>query len=163
MVIGLTKMVVMLSLLTMVGGTSLAITNPSHTLATPFKGPATAVLKVSSATIEMVNGLFRGVAAHERSIVSQALRWMKGIEGLEKIPEVIIPTNDMASFPSKEYPLFPDYLETKTSEYKYTIDSNGALTVHVPETTTSNLLETIEESLARLKEEGLLDQLEEGK
>ena len=149
----LIKMLVMLSLITMTGGTSLAITNPSHALAAPFKGPATAVLEVSSATVEMIDGLFKGVAAHERSIVSQQLRWMKAIEGLEKLPTVTVPTNDMASFPSREHPLFPDYLETEFSVYEYTIDENGVLTVHVAETKTSDLLKKIEKLLSQLKEE----------
>ncbi len=140
-------------LLITTGGTSLAFAKPEHTLATPFKGVAITVTEASSAAISLIEDIRGVVATYERNIVSTALQSMRVIEDLRKMPPVTVSTNDMAHFPSPEHPLFPDYLDKRFSQFKYTVDSQGIVTVDTSGATTDTLLEKIEQLLNRLAEE----------
>ena len=141
---------VALLLLMLFGGTSLAFAKPEHSMATPFKGIAITVTEAPNAVISLIEDI-RGVAAgYERNIVSTALQSMRVIEGLKKIRPVAVSTNDMAYFPSSKHPLFPDYLDKRFSQFKYTVDSRGIVSVHTSGATTDALLEKIEQLLGRL-------------
>ena len=133
------------------GGTSLAFAKPEHALATPFRGVAITVVKTSTGAISLIEYI-RGIAAtHERNIVSTALQSMRVDEGLEWVPQVTAPTNDMARFPSEEYHLFPDYLETGLSQFRYTVDSKGIVSVDTSWATTDAFLKKLRQLLERLE------------
>ena len=125
-------------------GTSAAIANHEHTLATTLKGIASTLVRTSTAPMSLIEQV-RGVAAiYERNIVSELLQSMRVIEGLHDIPPVTVPTSDMAHFPVAEYSLFPDYIETRFSQFKYTVDSNGIVSVDTSVATADTLTERIE-------------------
>jgi hypothetical protein len=78
---------------------------------------------VNSVTLmEDVQGV---VSQYERSIVSESVQMMRIVEGMRDVPPVTEPTNDMASFPSPQNPLFPEYLSWKYSQFDYTVDNYG--------------------------------------
>ncbi len=127
----------------MAGGTSFAFAKPEHTAATPFKGVAIVILGSSSAAISLIEDV-RGVTVmYEYSIVSEILQLMRVTEGIVEVPPVTVPTNDMACFPSTECPLFPDYLQSRFSQFKYTVDSKGVVSVNTSGATTDALLRKI--------------------
>jgi len=134
------------------GGTSLAFAQPEHALAAPFKGVAITVTMTSSEAISLIEGIRRLVATYERNIVSTALQSMRVIEGVGEVPPVTVSTNDMARFPSPEHCLFPDYLDKRFSQFKYTVDSNGIVNVDPSGATTDVLLKKIKQWLDRLVE-----------
>ena len=78
---------------------------------------------------------------------------MRVTEGLKVVPAVTVSTNDMACFPSLEHCLFPDYLDKRFSQFRYTVNSDGIVNVDTSGATTDALLEEIEQWLNRLKEE----------
>ncbi|MFC1847364.1 hypothetical protein ACFLW5_00925 [Chloroflexota bacterium] len=125
-------------------GTSVAIASPERTLATPFRRIAATVMRTSGETTVIIDHVRGVVATYERSIVSESLQSMRVIEGLYDVPSVTTPTNDMASFPAAEYSLFPDYVESRFSQFKYTVDPNGTVNVHKSATTTDTLIRRIE-------------------
>ena len=143
---------VILLLLVGAGGTFLAMTKPASALATPFKGVATIVLEISSETTKLIDLAFTGVAEHERSTVVSMLNWMKGTRDLKEIPPVTVATNDMASFPSPEHPLFPEYVDKRFTQFKYTIDNNGVVIVDRSETMTRAIIKKIEQLLQQIEE-----------
>lgn len=139
-------------LLILSGGTSLAFAKPEHVLATPFKGIAITLTKASAGAIDLIEDVRGIVALYERSIVSTALQSMRVDAGLKQITPLVVSTNDMACFPSQEHPLFPDYLETRFSQFSYTVDSNGTVYVDTSWATTDTFLEKIKQLLDRLEE-----------
>jgi hypothetical protein len=68
-------------------------------------------------------------ASYEQSLISTALQAMRVIEGVKVVPAVAAATNDMGSFPSPEHSLYPDFLAKRFSQFEYTVDSNGIVTV----------------------------------
>ena len=139
-------------LLIFTGGISFALAQPEHTVATPFKGVAVTVLETSSGTIGLIENVRRVVATYERNIVSTQLQSMRVLEGLREVPPVTVPTNDMAQFPSIEYSLFPEYVETRFSQFNYTVDNQGMVMVDTSGATTDAFLQKIEQLLYRLAE-----------
>lgn len=135
-----------------VGGTSFAFAQPQHTMATPFRGAAITVLKAPAGAIGLIEDIRGVVAGYERNTVYTSLQSMRVVEGLRDVPPVKVPTNDMTRFPSPQHPLFPNYLDKKVSQFKYTVDSDGVVTVHTSGATTDSLLEKIEQLLHRLEE-----------
>ena len=133
------------------GGTSLAFAKPGHALATPFRGVAITVVKTSSGAISLIEYIRGVVATHERSTVATALQTMRIEEGLEQVPPVAVSTNDMSGFPSREYSLFPDYLETRFSQFRYTVDSKGIVSVDTSWATTDAFLGKLKRLLERLE------------
>jgi hypothetical protein len=134
------------------GGGSVAFAKPEHTLAAPFKGVAITMTEASHAAIGLIEKIRGVVATYERNIVSTSLQSMRVTEGLREVPVVTVSTNDMAYFPSPEHSLFPDYLDKRFSQFKYTVDSNGIVSVDTSGATTDAFLEMIEQRLKRLKE-----------
>jgi len=135
------------------GGTSFAYVKPEHIPATPFKGEAIAALETSSEAIDLIDDIRRVVATYERNVVSTMLQSMRVIEGSSEVPPVMLPTSDMARFPSAEYPLFPEYVEKRFSQFKYTVDNNGIISVDTTGATTDALLDKIELRLNQLPKE----------
>ena len=140
-------------ILVVVGGTSLALAKPEHALATPFRGVAATAAKASTGAVTLIEDIRGVVARYERNIVSTELQSMRVVEGLKVVPAVTVPTNDMACFPSLEYALFPDYLDKRSSQFRYTVDSKGIVSVDTSTATTDALLERIEQLLEQLGEE----------
>lgn len=135
----------------LVGGTTLAFVNPEHALASPFREVAITLTKTASGAIGLIEDI-RGVAASsERKVVSTALQSMRVDKGLKWVPEVTVSTNDMASFPSQGYSLFPDYLENRLSQYKYTVDSKGVVSIDTAGATTDAFIGNIKQILERLE------------
>ncbi len=97
----------------------------------------------------------RGVAAsYERQTVSSALQAMRLAERVATLTPVVVPTNDMASFPSAENPLYPEYLDGRYSQFSYTVSAYGVVTVDASVATTDALLERLEGWLVELSQEG---------
>jgi len=139
-------------LLVIAGGSSFTVAQPQHTLAAPFKGVAVTVAQASSAAISLVEGIRGVVAIYECNIVSKALQSMRVIEDLGEISPVIVPTSDMAYFPSAEHCLFPAYLDRRYSQFRYTVTSQGAVSVDTSGATTDAFLGKIERFLDRVAE-----------
>ncbi len=134
------------------GGTSLAFAKPEHALAAPFKGIAITLTQASAGAISLIEDV-RGVAAtYERQIVSAALQAMRVEEDLKEFPPVPESTNDMMRFPSPEHRLFPGYLDKRFTQFKYTVDSKGIVSVDTSWATTDAFLEKIKQLLDRLEE-----------
>lgn len=108
---------------------------------------------VLSRAIGLIEDNHRAVVAYERNIVLTSLRYMRMIEGLRVIPEVTVPTNDMRHFPSSEHPLFPNYPDKRFSQFNYTVDNNGILSIGLSDATTDVLFEKIEQWLKQLPRE----------
>ncbi|MFC2005369.1 J domain-containing protein [Chloroflexota bacterium] len=124
-------------------GTSVAFAEPEHALAAPFKGIASTMIKTSSGAINLIEFIREEVAIYERNVVSIALQSMRVTEHMDIVPEVRASTNDMAKFPSQKYPLFPEYLDKRYSQFKYTVNSQGIISVDTSSATTDTLLENI--------------------
>jgi len=134
-----------------VAGTSLAFARPDHALAAPFRGTAVTIAQISDGAISLIEDA-RGVAAtSERQIVSTALQLMRIEEGVKAVTPVSVPTNDMANFPSPENSLYPDYLDGRSSQFRYTVDEYGIVSVHTSTATTDQLLDRIERLLYELE------------
>ena len=106
--------------------------------------------EASHAAVSLIEDIRGLVATYERNIIATAVQSMRVVEGLRVVPAVTVATNDMASFPSPEYCLFPDYLDRRFSQFQYTVDSNGTVTVDASTATTDNFLEKIEQILKEL-------------
>jgi len=137
--------------LVLVGGTSLAFTKPEHALAAPFRGIAIILAKASAGAASLIEDVRGITATQERKIISTMLQSMRVEEGLKQVPLVTVSTNDMACFPSREYCLFPDYLDRRFSQFKYTVDSKGILRVDTSWATTDAFLDKIKRLLDRLE------------
>lgn len=116
-----------------------------------MRGIAITLTKASAGAIGLIEDV-RGIAAtSERKIVSTALQSMRVEEGLRRVPLVMVSTNDMARFPSREYCLFLDYLDRRFSQFKYTVDSKGIVSVDTSWATTDAFLDNIKRLLDRLE------------
>ena len=134
-----------------VGGTSFAFVNPEHVLAAPFRGVAITVSKTVVGAVELIE-VVRGVGAtSERKIVSTVLQAMRIQEGMTIVPAVTVPTNDMACFPSQEFCLFPDYLDKRFSQFRYTVNSKGIVNVDTSWAATDDFIENIKQLIERLE------------
>lgn len=134
-----------------IGGTSLAFTNPEHVLATPFRGIAITASKTVVGAVELIE-VVRGVGAtSERKTVSTALQSMRVQESMKIVPAVTVPTNDMAGFPSQESRLFPDYLDKRFSQFRYTVNGKGIVSVDTSWATTDDFIENIKQLIERLE------------
>ena len=134
-----------------IGGTSLAFANPEHVLAAPFRGIAITVSETVVGVVELVE-IVRGVAAtSERRTVSTALQSMRVLDSIKIVPAVTVPTNDMACFPSQECCLFPDYLDKRFSQFRYTVNSKGIVTVDTSWAATDDFIENIKQLIERLE------------
>lgn len=145
------KIVAIALLPILVGGISFAFVNPEHVLAAPFRGIAVTVSKTVVGAVELIEAV-RGVgAASERKIVSTALQSMRVQGSMKIVPAVTLPTNDMEYFPSQEYGLFPDYLDRRFSQFRYTVNSKGIVSVDTSWAATNDFIENIKQLIERLE------------
>lgn len=147
--VALGVLVVLFSVL--LGGTSLAFTKPEHALAAPFRGLTITLTRTSAGAIGLIYDVRGRIATFERQVVSTALQLMIIEEGLKEIPSVTVSTNDMTRFPSREHALFPDYLDKRFSQFKYTVDSKGIISVDTSWAITDAFLDKIKQLLDRLE------------
>ncbi|MDP2917455.1 MAG: hypothetical protein Q8O16_05950, partial [Dehalococcoidia bacterium] len=129
----LIKLIVIIAMLAGGGGTAYAINNPQSAIAAPFKAPAVAVLNTTASALKMIKDTKTVAASLERKIVSTSVHAMLIAEGLSGVTPVTTPTNDMTSFPSKQHPLYPNYLDSQKTQFKYTVDSKGSVTIDATE------------------------------
>ncbi len=146
--IGITSFILVLTV-----GTSFALAEPEHAVARPFRGPAVVALKASSGTIGLINDVRGVVAGYERNIVQTSVQSMRVMENLSSVPTVTVPTNDMACFPSERYSLFPEFLDKRYSQFRYTSDKDGIVKVYTSTATTDEFLTKIERLISQLEEE----------
>ena len=145
--------VAVLLFLVFFSGTALAFVQPEHALARPFKGMAITLTETSGyGAVGLIENVRYIVSGYERNIVSTALQSMKVTEDLDAVPEVSVPTNDIACFPSAECHLYPGYLDSRYSQFKYYVDNNGIVQVDVSGATTDAFLKRIKQLLYRLDE-----------
>ena len=138
-------------LLVLFGGTSLAIARPEYTIAAPFRGTAVVAMKSSVVATHLIEEIRAVTALYERNIISSSFQSMMVDKDLRNVTPVVVPTNDMNLFPSRENGLFPEYVDKKLSQFKYTVDSNGIVNVDKSTATTDAFLESINQMIARLK------------
>ena len=141
-----------LLLLLFFSGTTLAFAQPEHALARLFKGMAITLTETGYGAVGLIENVRYIVSGYERNIVSTALQSMKVTEDLDAVPEVNVPTNDMSCFPSAECHLYPGYLDSRYSQFKYFVDNNGIVQVDVSGATTDTFLKRIKQLLYRLAE-----------
>ena len=145
------KTVALVLLSIFVGATSFAFVNPEHVLAAPFRGVTITVSKTVVGAVELIE-VVRGVGAtSERKTVSTALQSMRVLESMKIVPAVTVPTNDMACFPSQECCLFPDYLDKRFSQFRYTVNSKGIVSVDTSWAATDDFIENIKQLIERLE------------
>ncbi len=132
-------------------GTTLAFAKPENVLAAPFRSVASTIAQVSTGVVELFNSS-RSVAANaELKTISTVLQSMRVDESLKLVPPVVTPTNDMAFFPSREFCLYPEYLEKRYSQFKYTVNSKGIMTVDTSWAITDELLQYMLQVIERIE------------
>ncbi len=134
-----------------VSGTSLAFARPDSALAAPFRGAAMTIAQITSGAINLIDEVRSIGASSERQIVSTSLQLMRITEDVRHMNPVAEPTNDMSCFPSAEHSLYPSYLDRRYSQFSYTVDSYGIITVYTDTATTGPVLEKIKSILVNLE------------
>jgi Ca2+/Na+ antiporter len=132
-------------------GTSFAFARPDSALAAPFKGAAMTIARVTSGAISLIDDVRSIGASSERQVVSTSLQLMRISEDVRILVPVTEPTNDMAYFPSREHSLFPTYLDRRYSQFSYTVDEYGIITVHTESSTVDPVLDKIESLILNLE------------
>ena len=94
---------------------------------TPLEGIIAVLSGAPLNPVGLLDDVQEVAAQYERSVVSESLMAMRVLERVHDIPPVTEPTNNMAYFPSYQYPLFPEYLNWKYSQFKYTVDEHGII------------------------------------
>ncbi|MFH1639468.1 MAG: hypothetical protein ABIB93_04045 [Chloroflexota bacterium] len=148
----LIRLVLLVSLIVTSAGVSTAITNPKSVAAAPFRGIAVKVLEISAVAMDFIKDARTVAATHERNVVSTSLHAMIIMEGISETPTVSVPTNDMTNFPNSEHPLYPEYLETRYSEFKYTVGSHGEVILDATDATADPILADILQAISSIKE-----------
>ncbi|MFC2020471.1 hypothetical protein ACFLU1_01570 [Chloroflexota bacterium] len=148
---GVIKAIVSIILVLSLLGTALAITKPENALAAPFRGVASTVAQVSVGITELLSTSREVAASSEHKTISTALQAMRIDEGLILVPPVVTPSNDMAYFPSREFSLYPDYLDRRYSQFRYTVNSKGIMVVDTSWATTDGFLEHMLNVIDRIK------------
>ena len=134
-----------------VGGTSLAFAKPENSLAVPFKGIAASMAKVSSGAIQIIVDMRSIAANQERTVVATAFQAMRLDANLVTVTPARESTNDMSVFPSGEHPLYPGYLETRFSQFKYNVDEYGVVNADPSWAATNLILDSLAELLDKLE------------
>jgi curved DNA-binding protein CbpA len=135
----------------LLGGTSLAFARPQSALAKPFVSMAISLTETTGGAVGLIGNIRSVAATYERSIISSSLQAMRLDENLKQLPVIITPTNDLSIFPAPEHPLFPEYIDRQYSQFKYTVDSKGNVTVDKSWAATDAFLEKITRMLERLE------------
>lgn len=147
-------LIAIISLLLIVAeGSSFTFAKPEPILKIPFQGLTVARAEASTVSSSFMEEVCAVSATYEHHVVSTALQLMRVTEGVKEIPAVTVATNDMGSFPSPEHSLYPDYLAKKFSQFKYTVNNGGIVSVDAAVTTTEAQLEEIAKWLERLEED----------
>ncbi len=137
--------------LVVIAGVSFAISQPESNMAAPFRGLAVKTLEIGSSGMEMLLSSRTVNATREYSKISNALRTMAAIEGITDLPEVKSPSGDLTSFPSRDNPLYPAYIDEPECQFRYTIDSQDQLVMSTEGTQVDSSLKGILEKLNWLK------------
>lgn len=145
--------IVLISLLfTIIGGSCFAFAKPDHILATPFEALTITMDETSSARISLIKEIQEASATYEHYIVSTALQSMRVTDRVSAVPVVTTSTNDMGNFPSPEHSLYPGYVVKRFSLFKYTVNSDGVVSVDTSGETTDALFEKIDQLLEQAEE-----------
>ncbi len=134
-----------------VEGSSFTFAKPEPVSKIPFKDVIMARAKTSTVSLSFLKEVREVSATYEHHIVSTALQLMRVTERVKAVPAVTVATNDMGSFPSPKHSLYPDYLAKRFSQFQYTVNDKGIISVDTVVTTTDTQLEGIEKWLERLE------------
>jgi len=134
-------------------GSSFTFAEPEHVLKMPFKGAAVTMAQPSTASVSFMREVCEVSATYEHHIVSTTLQLMRVIEGVKVVPAVTVLTNDMGSFPSPKHSLYPEYLTKRFSQFKYTVTSDGIVSVDSSVATIEAQLEKIEKWLEQIEKD----------
>ncbi|MFC1952971.1 J domain-containing protein [Chloroflexota bacterium] len=148
------KVMVSIILIIFLLGTTLAFSKPENVLAAPFRGVAASLAKASTGIVELLNVSREVASSAEHTTISTALQLMRIEEGLRVVPSVAKPENDMAFFPSKEFSLYPEYLDRRYSQFRYTVNSKGIMAVDTSWATTDGFLEFMQQIINRIEKTG---------
>ncbi len=132
-------------------GTILAFTKPENVLAAPFRGVANTIAQASAGIVELLNSSREVAASSELKIISTALQSMRVDESLKLVPSAVTSTNDMEFFPSREFCLYPDYIDRRYSQFKYTVTSKGIVTVDTSWAVTDGFLQYMLRFIERIE------------
>ncbi len=141
------------AVLAVFSGTSFAMAQPSNEISKIFKYPAIFTLRTGHHIIELFEVVRATAANYERNIIQTAVNSMRVIDNIEVIRPTTEYTNDMAAFPSLQNPVFPQYLDKRFSQYRYTINEFGILEVDASTATTARLLRNITSIIRELESE----------
>jgi len=118
-----------------------------------FMGMTMTVAKAPSVSSSLMKEVCEVSATYEHHIVSTSLQLMRVIEGVKVVPAVTVLTNDMGSFPSPKHSLYPEYLTKRFSQFKYTVTSDGIVSVDSSVATIEAQLEKIEKWLEQIEKD----------
>ncbi|MGB2815179.1 MAG: hypothetical protein WBC75_08875 [Dehalococcoidales bacterium] len=99
---------------------------------------------LSSSLIETARDIS---ALYEYNVISSALQAMRVLERVKAVPAVTLATNDMSNFPSSEHSLYPHYLTKRYSQFKYTVNGDGIVSIDTASPATVCNLEQTEDRL----------------
>lgn len=146
-------LIAIISLIFIVAGrSSFTFAKQEPDLEFSFMGMTRTVAKAPSVSSSLIKEVCAVSATYEHGIVSTALQLMRVTEGVKAVPAVTVSTNDMANFPSPKHSLYPDYLVKRFSQFKYTVNSNGIVSIDSSVITPGAQLDKIEQWLERLEE-----------
>jgi hypothetical protein len=103
-------------------------------------GGASAQAESQSSLGSLIKEVREVSASYEHCVVTNALQSMRVIEGVKEVPAVTVATNDMKNFPSPEHSLYPHYLSKRFSQFAYTVNEDGIVSVDTSTATTDELL-----------------------
>ena len=126
------------------GGSYLTFAQPDDGMELSFMNLKLSVSESPASALTLIKEAREVSALYEHHIVTTALQSMRVLEGVKDVPAVTAATNDMASFPSAEHSLFPQYVTKRFSQYKYTVDSDGVVDVDTASPTMVSDLEFVE-------------------
>lgn len=132
------------------GGTSLAFAKPDNSLSVPFRGIAVSLARVSCGALDILVDIRSIAANQERSVIATAFQAMRLDDNLKFVTPLNQPTSDMAAFPAREHPLYPEYIETRFSQFRYTVDEYGVVNVDPSLAETDAVLEKLKQLISEL-------------
>ena len=118
-------------LLVCTAGTTVAAAKTESKPQTPLEGIIAVLTGAPTSSGALLEDVQAVVAQYECSVVTESLQWMRIMERMPDVPPVTEPTNDMTVFPTPQNPLFPDFLTWKYSQFSYTVDENGTVSIEM--------------------------------
>ena len=134
-----------------VTGSSSTFAQSEHDLNISFMGVTMTLEEAPTVQLDLVKEVREVSATYEHYIVSTALQSMRVLESIKEVSSVTVATSDMENFPSSEHSLYPDYLTKRFSQFRYTVSSNGIVSVDTSVAKTEVQLERIEQWLEKLE------------